>query len=304
MDQYLDTLDDGTSLVLEQYDALRAIWGDILQGFSCSTWRGKEVYVKHLGDVEHCKISKIQTDLTLRYLNMGVPSRQERLDFIIKESQEWNQDDEDEITSAEYFISDNQETYDKMSLPAQKEMLGEELTKQRNIVYEKKAEKDRKIGTVAETKAEKTANNYYVYYSLFRDEGLTKPFWDKEAFEELEDYELTSYVILYNKVLTPFRAKNFNKIAIMPFTLNLASYCKDNGEFFYGKPITQMTNYQLSVFTKVMKNTFILRETKTNGSPDINNELTMQALLDWYELEYNIIMAENQANRSAANSRR
>jgi hypothetical protein len=65
-----------------------------------------------------------------------------------------------------------------------------------------------------------------------------------------------------------------------------------------------MTNYQLSVFTKVMKNTFILRETKTSGSPDINNELTMETLLNWYELEYSIIMAENQANRAAANSRR
>ena len=89
----------------------------------------------------------------------------------------------------------------------------------------------------------------------------------------------------------------------MPFTLNLASYCKDNGEFFYGKPITQMTNYQLSVFTKVMRNTFVLRETKSNGSPDINNELTMRDLLEWYEHEYNIIMAENASNRQAANSR-
>ena len=302
MDQYLDTLNDSTSKVLDQYDALRAIWGDILQGFSLGEWQGDPIYIKHLGDMEHCRVSKIQTDLTLKYLNMGVPTRQERLEFI-KETEEWDQDQEDEISSAEYFISDNQPTYEKLTLPYQKELLGEELMKQRNLLAEKKALKEKKIGTVAETRAAKIANNYYVYFSLYKDEELTDPLWDKKTFDELEDYELASYVVLYNKALSPFYGKNFTKLAAMPFTLNLASYCKDQGQFFYGKPITLMTNYQLSVFTKVMRNTFILRETKTEGSPDINNDLMMQDLVDWYEHEYGMIMAESAANRAQARAR-
>ena len=84
MGQYLDTLDDSKSKVLEQYDALRAIWGDILQGFSYIPT--DKIYVKHLDDIDHSHISKIQTDLTLEFLKMGVPTRQERYEFITKES--------------------------------------------------------------------------------------------------------------------------------------------------------------------------------------------------------------------------
>lgn len=298
MDQYLETLNDSNSQVLEQYDALRAIWGDILQGFSY--YAKGDIYIKHLDDIDHAKISKIQTDLVEEFLEMGVPTRQERLDFITKETGEWSQDDEDEITSAEYFLIDNEPTYQKLTMDSQRNQLGELINKNKKILRDKRAEKEVKIGTVAETKAEKLANAYYVYYSLFKDENLTERFWKtRKEFDEIEDEELTKYIIIYNQQLSPFSLKNFKKISIMPFTLNLASYCKDQGMFFYGKPITQFSNFQLGCFTKIMRNTFILRETKTTGSPEITNELMMQTLLDWYEHEYMIIMAENASGSGA-----
>ena len=298
MGQYLDTLDDSKSKVLDQYDALRAIWGDILQGFSYI--HKEKVYIKHLDDVDHSHIAKIQTDLTLEFLDMGVPTRQERLDFITKESEEWNQNDEDQITSSEYFILDNEQTWKDMQIPSQKEHLGKLLEQHRENISKKKREREDKIGTVAETKAQKIANSYYLFFSMYKDRALTKPLWESlEKFDELEDGELAKHVWAYNEALAPFTGLNFQKISAMPFTLNLASYCKDQGMFFYGKAVTQFTNFQLGVFTKVMKNTFILRETKSEGSPPINNELTMKSLLDWYDQEYSMIIAQNQSNSAA-----
>lgn len=296
MDQYLDTLQDNKSLVLQQYDALRAIWGDILQGFSYS--ESKKLYVRHLGDIEHGEIAQIQTNLTMKFLKMGVPTRQERLDFIMKESEEWTQDDEDEITSCEYFISDNEETWKGLTMADQKKHLGKLLEENREKLWRKRQEKENLIGAVAETKAEKLANAYYIYFAFKKNEELTEPLWQsKEEFDEVEDSELGSYIYAYNESLQPFTTLNFQKLAAMPFTLNLASYCKDQGMFFLGKPITQFSNYQLGVFTKVMRNSFVLRETKTVGAPEINNELTMKKLLDWYDHEYQVIMAENNSSQ-------
>ena len=296
MDQYLDTFNDATSKVLDQYDALRAIWGDILQGFSYCV--DENVYLKHLDDIDHSQIAKIQTNLTHKFLKMGVPTRAERLDFIINESQEWTQDDEDEITSAEYFISDNMETYETSVIPAQKQEIGKAIEEAKEIIHKKKIERETKIGVVAETKAEKMANNYHIYFAFYKDSELKQRMWSRDEFEDLEDYELTKWIIKYNQETNCFSNKNFKKIAAMPFTLNLASYCKDQGMFFFGKPITQFSTYQLGVFTKVMRNTFVLRETKKKaGSPEINNELKMQDLVDWYDTEYNIIIAENSASK-------
>jgi len=295
VDQYLDTFNDATSKALDQYDALRAIWGDILQGFSYCY--DEDIYLKHLNDTDQAQIARIQTDLTLKYLKMGVPTRQERMDFIMNESEEWTQDDEDEITSAEYFITDNKETYELMAIPSQKEYLGQKLDEHRDIVRKKKLERETILGAVAETRAERAANNYHIYFSFHKDKELKERFWNKKTFDELEDWELGKYIYLYNKITNPFNQKNFQKIAALPFCINVASYCKEQGFFFYGKPITQFSSYQLGIFTKAMRNTFVLRETKNKaGSPEINNELKMQDLLDWYDHEYNIIVAESKGS--------
>jgi hypothetical protein len=283
--------------VLEKYDTLRAIWGDILQGFSfCEE---ENIYVKHLGDMDHCRIAKIKEKLIQKYLKMGVPTRQERLDIIW--DQEWNQDDEDEIVSHEYFIIDNEPTLQKLKLPKQREFLQKKMDETKLELARKRQEKENKIGVCAETKAEKLANNYYIYFALYKDEDCKEKLWDKEEFDEIDDRVLVKYIVMYNRVLSIFNQENFRQIAVMPFVLNIASYCKDQGEFFYGKPITEFSNYQLSVFTKVMRNTFILRESKGH-SPDLTGELMMQDLLDWYDMEYNMIMAGTGAEMSTTHS--
>jgi len=294
VDQYLDTFNDANSKVLDQYDALRAIWGDILQGFSYCM--DEDVYIKHLDDIDHSQIAKIQTSLTYKFLKMGVPTRAERLDFILNESEEWTQDDEDEITSAEYFISDNTETYETMAIPEQKKALGKGLQEARDVIRKKKIERETNIGVVAETKAEKMANNYHIYFAFYKDSELKQRMWSREEFEELEDNELTKWIMKYNQETSCFKNKNLKKIAAMPFTINSASYCKDHGMFFFGKPITRFSTYQLGIFTKVMRNTFVLRETKNkSGSPEINNELKIKDLVDWYDMEYSVIIAANNS---------
>jgi hypothetical protein len=83
----------------------------------------------------------------------------------------------------------------------------------------------------------------------------------------------------------------------MPFVLNLISYCKDQGMFFYGKPITELTTYQLAIFTATSRNSFVLRETKNkHGSPEINNDLKMKDLIEWYDHEYTMIIAESKSS--------
>ena len=263
-----------------------------MQGFSYVP--KEKIYMKHLDDIDHSTISKIQTDFTSEFLNMGVPTRKDRVDFLM-ETEEWTQDDEDEITSAEFFITDNIENYNLSQIQSQKERIGKALDEARNTVAKKKGEKEQKIGAVAETRAEKLANSYYIYFSFYKDKELTERCWNSfEEFDEQEDHELTGRIYLYNETLAPFKEKNFKKIAVMPFTLNIASYCKDQGMFFFGKAITEFTNYQLAVFTKVMRNTFVLRESKQT-TPEINNDLMMNTLVDWYDIQYDIIIAESKS---------
>jgi hypothetical protein len=62
--------------------------------------------------------------------------------------------------------------------------------------------------------------------------------------------------------------------------------------FFYGKPITSFTNYQMAIYTRAMRNTFVLREAK-GTPPQINSICTVQEILDWYDSQYAIIISGN-----------
>ena len=123
--------------------------------------------------------------------------------------------DEDEITSAEYFISDNKETYDQMVIPEQKEEMQRMMDEANQTIYKKKSERELKIGTVAETKAEKQANTYHIYHSFYKDREFKEKLWNKDSFEELEDWEMGKWVVAYNTVTDSFSQKNFKKIQLI-----------------------------------------------------------------------------------------
>lgn len=283
---------DRVSKVLDQYDPLRNVYGDILQGFSLVTHKDQDIYIKHFGDADHALIAKMKINLTKKYLDMGVPSREERL-LILKSGEEWTEDDEILITQHEYTIKDSSEGLQNLIIQQQRDhaekMLGEAELKLQELQHRKR----NLIGVCADSKAEKISSNYYIYFSLFKDKEFKENLWTEEEFDELEDILLVDYIVLYNRTLTNFNDRNFRKIASLPFVLNPASYCKDQGMFFFGKPVTEFTTYQMSIFSKAMRNCFILRESKGNP-PDINNELMMQTLLDWYDQEYSIVTSPVQ----------
>lgn len=290
-----EVLKDKETSVLDSYDPLRDMYGDILRGFSVCLMGDEELYIKHFTDIDYGIISKLKTRLTQDFIKIGVPTKKERLD-ILKEGGEWTQFDEDKIVNAEFLIQDNAPALLKLIIPSQRKRVEEAITEAQREKQELLQKKANLVGVCAETKAEKITSNYFIFYSFFKDKDLKVPLWEKLPFDELEDLELIKYILAYNETLANFYDRNFRKIAVMPFVLNPVSYCKDQGFFFLGKAITQFTSYQISVFSKAMRNSFVLRESKASP-PDINSDLKIQALLNWYDSEYSIVTSSNQETK-------
>ena len=276
---------DSESLVLDEYEPLRILYGDILRG--CSFYRPEKIYVKHFTEKDNLKILRKKQELIEEFSSLGVPTAKERAKTI-KESDEWTQDDDDFIIEKEFNISDNEKILQTVIVPSQKEALEKSINEWRVELTAKKAEKESLLGVTAESRATRIAHNYYAYYAFFKDLKCKKKFWDKTVFEEMDEDILIKYLKIYNKILNQFSDRSIRKISCLPIVLNAASYCKDQGMFFYGKPVTKFTTYQMALYSKTMRNAFVLRDGKDNP-PDINNDLTMQGLLDWYDSAYSSI---------------
>jgi hypothetical protein len=285
LDNAEEVAKDSKLSVLEGYDALRVLYGDILRGYSF--YKPETLYVKHFDDLDNIQIARKKEGLIKLFLDEGVPTEKERLD-IIYETGEWTEQDEENISQLEYNISDNTKQLNFMSVPSQRTKVIQLIEEWQIKLHQQRMMKMGLLGVTAEHRAAKITNNYFVYYAFYRDPECLEPFWSEQDFQEMDEKDLIRYIRVYNQALQGFTDRTFRKIASLPFVLNFASYCKDQGMFFYGKPITKFTNYQLSVYTKAMRNTFVLRETK-GTPPDINADLSIQALLNWYDEQYSII---------------
>ncbi len=285
MDNTNVAIDDSKSLVLDQYDTLRILYGDILRGYSF--YSPEKIHIKHFSEEDSLRILRKKRQLIQEFSSLGVPTEKERLQTV-KESGDWTQKDDDYISEKQFNISDNEKILKTVSVPSQRETLAKAIQDWRLELAAKLSEKESLIGVTAESRATRISHNFFVYYAFYKDPECKEKFWDKKEFEEMDEDILIKYLKIYNNELNNFSDRNLRKISCLPIALNAASYCKDQGMFFYGKPITKFTTYQMAVYSKIMRNAFVLRESK-DDPPDINNDLTMQGLLDWYDQAYSSI---------------
>ena len=285
LDNLTKITEDGKTPVLEQYDALRVIYGDILRGYT--HYEPEKIFVKHFDDQDNIHIARKKEGLMELYLKQGVPLEAERIKIVF-DSGEWNTGDDEKIEQLEFNISDNANLLKGITVPSQQEGLRIRIEEWQKELTKLRAEKFATLGITAEHRAQKITNNYFVYFAFHKDAEFKEKFWSEKEFQEMDEADLVRYIRIYNQSLKNFEERNFRKIACLPFILNFASYCKDQGMFFYGKPITHFTNYQMAIYTRAMRNTFILREAK-GSPPEINSFLVVQELLNWYDEQYALI---------------
>jgi hypothetical protein len=80
-----------------------------------------------------------------------------------------------------------------------------------------------------------------------------------------------------------FYPEQVKRIAISPFFMNTYFLCKDNVLAYFGKPILELTNFQISLMSsaKHIKN---LISNSSKSAPEGYYE-TPDKLIEWYELQ-------------------
>jgi len=281
----------------EEIYNIKNIYLEIIRGYSHNF--EKDIYIKHLSDLERIKIIEKRNEIIEKTKSKGLKTEKEALAYLISEGA-WDEDKDKEIAELELKIEDNTRMANDLVSPAQKEAVLELVKKDKEELTDKKFQRESLLGLTVEKYADNKYVNYYLYFCFFKDEALKQRYFLESEFNDLEDDEIGSYFLIYNETLSKLNQENFKKIAVTPFFLNVAGMAYEDTRLFLDKSVLEYTNYQLEIFNLAKRNVRVSSESDSSP-PIIHSQTKYSQLIKWYDHHYAV--SEMKRKESAGKSR-
>ena len=275
---------------------LRILFVDILKGYTIAYYKNNKLYFKHNTSIDSGDIDHIKQEFIEKAKKNGLPTEQQKEEYIIKEKL-WSIESNEEIKKIKSYISGLKQTKSKLFKNDDIAQMNKQINEENIKLFTLMAEKKDLLGFTVEDYANKKINEYYMFNSLFKDKDLKDKFFSEQEFDELENRDLSEILEIYNNINKNYLDKNLKKIALSSYYLSLFNLSDDNPYYMYGKPIVYLTFYQMEVFgyARYFKNA--LSEAK-HKPPDEYYE-DPDKLIDWLESSKNVeeVLSKNENNQ-------
>ena len=264
-------------------EKLRLLFSDLLKGYCFSNYQNSRVSIKHLTYSDIADVDIKYSYYLEEAKRGGVPTAEEREKCLIEEGS-WNANKNKQIKDYYLFIDGMRETKAKLFRQSEVEQLNKTIRETEAKLKELETEKFQLLQCTAESFASKKITEYQIFKSLFLDlpddKGGGKLLFNEEEYDNLSDVELSVLVNLYNDKLIFFNERNFKRVALSNFFLNSFYLCENNPFVFYGKPVIQLTLFQIEVFSHAVYFKHII----TNGQSKPPNHVLEDPdkLIDWH----------------------
>lgn len=254
----------------------RKILKEIVQGFSPYFIGEKKRYIKHqsINDVvDFDDVYKVHYE---KAQSKGLPTEAEIFENLEKEGM-WSRQDDSEIEQQEFYVESLNKNKKNVYLKSAIDQMNKQIKDAEEKLSTLKSKKRDLSSNCCETYALNRANDFYMFNSFFKDSKLEVPLYTQEEFEYVTTKEVSKLVRIYNEFHDRFKESSVKNLAIQDFYKVYYSFSESSNDFF-GKPILELTNFQLSLilYTRIFKNIFEQHSDipdKTKQDPD--------ALLDY-----------------------
>lgn len=226
---------------------LKLVFSEIVEGYSLT--RSElfgDLKIKHINNYDSAK-----TDIKNNYyfekaVSQGLPKREEKLEYLIKEKL-WDSEKDKEADRLKEMLKGMNRTKSKLFLQAQIDAIKKDIVDNEIKLSNILAEKESVIGFTAEEYANRRINEYYMHISILDEEG--KQLFGENEFDELEQDQVNDIMRVYEKNNRKFKAEILKKISLADFFTNIFYLCEDNVFNFYGKPVIDLTFYQIEIYS-------------------------------------------------------
>ena len=263
------------------------IFSEVLRGYTADSLpEFGSFFVKHFCSIDFADVESVRVKVLNECKRKNLPTLEEAEKEAISKG-EWSESKSLDIirerdnlerltaTKKKLLLQKEIDAFNTLIKESEEKLLTLEFDKSQSIQDSRCAEKfvNRKITDV------------YIFNPFFKDRALKESFFDEESFEALSKESLSSLVGCYNRICEKFKPLNLKYAALYPAFLNGYCLCKDNPFTFYGKPVSQLSSYQIEIFGygRFFKNIF--GEHGDAIPDDIKND--PEKLMEWSESNRN-----------------
>lgn len=283
-----------------QREYLKLIFSEIIEGYSFvpSKLFG-DLKIKHINNFDAAK-----TDIKNHYyfekaVSQGLEKREDKIDYLIKEKL-WDPEKDKQAKRLEDMLKGMRKTKSKLFLQTQIDAINKDIEENELQLSTILAEKETIIGFTAEEYAQRRINEYYMYISILDENG--NRLFKEDEFQELDEEQVAEIMTVYSKNNEKFKAEVLKKIALADFFTNIFYLCDDNVFNFYGKPVINLTFYQIEIYSygRYFKS---LIQNSEDKIPDHIVE-DPDKLIEWAQSSKNVkeVLEKNSGEEAGASS--
>jgi hypothetical protein len=258
---------------------LKVVFSEILRGYTLANIpEFGDIKIKHFNNFDSAELDIKNRFFYEKAVSQGLPTRKQRIDHLLEEDI-WTEEKSKRILNLQSLIAGLKVSRSKVFLRAHIDQINNDLKKNQAELSTLSLEKEELIGFCAESYASRRINEHYMYNALLKESG--ERLFTAEEFEELEEGKLIEFIGVYNKSTQKFNSGDLKKLSLSGFFTNLFYLCENNAYSFFGKPLVQLTFYQVELFgygryyKSVMENSDNKPPEEISGDPD--------KLVEWFD---------------------
>lgn len=236
------------------------IVGEIFDGYTDLTFQGKTVYIKHFSIRDQRYIHRFYNKYRSIAESKGIPSEKEMLDSL-REDGLWSDDDDRKIIDLEQELDGLQQSKKVSFLPSHKQNIQSQIESKQKDLYFLYSKKTELVGKTSETYGSQRSNEEFIRYLIYSDPKCSEHFFTDEEFANLSEEEVDFFVKENDAISKRLSESNIQHAVLRDF-FNMYMSQTENISAFYGKPIIELSVYQLklAIYSRILFNIFQYHE--------------------------------------------
>tara|TARA_E500000305_G_scaffold43213_1_gene33444 strand:- start:504 stop:1499 length:996 start_codon:yes stop_codon:yes gene_type:complete len=262
---------------------LKVIFSEILRGYTLVENKdfGK-IKIKHFNNFDSAEL-----DIKNRYFyekarDQGLPTREQKIEYLLKEDI-WDEKKNKEILNLKTMIAGLKNSKSKVFLQAHIDNINRQLEENQLKLAHLEIQKEELIGFCAENYAQRRINEHYMQKAILKDNG--EFLLSNEDFEDLQQDQLMGLISTYNKNTRKFESPNLKKISLSGFFTNLFYLCENNAYTFFGKPLVELTFYQVELFGYARYYKSLMESSESKVPDEVRQD--PEKIVEWFESSKN-----------------
>jgi len=259
--------------------SLKVVFSEILRGHTLvSSPKYGDVKIKHFNNFDSAELDIKNDFYYQKAINEGLPTRKQRIDYLLKEKI-WTPEQNKEIVHLKSFIKGLKSSKSKVFLQTHIDQINTQLNENQLKLSQMELEKEDLIGFCAESYASRRINEHYMFNALC--DSKNQRLFTREEFEDLSESKLMEYIALYNKSTKKFKHETLQKISVSGFFTNLFYLCDNNAHVFFGKPLVELTFYQVELFGSGRYFKSLMEQADANVPEEIKDD--PEKIVEWFD---------------------